>query len=56
MRLSPEDLRRYARRDWGAPERLARRARAAQSVEQKVALAIALYEARLSKAAHVGTR
>lgn len=44
-RLDPDDLRRYAARDWSAPERLARRARAAQSVEERVQLAIALYEA-----------
>ncbi len=44
-RLDPEDLRRYARRDWGAPERLARRQRALQPVEVKVRLAIELYEA-----------
>lgn len=45
MRLNQDDLRRYARRDWGAPERLARRRRAAQPVARKVALAIELYEA-----------
>ena len=35
----------YAARDWGAPERLARRQRARQPIEIKVALAIELYEA-----------
>lgn len=45
MRLDPDDLRGYARRDWRAPERLARRMRAGQPVPQKVALAVSLYEA-----------
>ena len=44
-KLDPTELRSYARRDWGAPERLARRHRASQSVEQKVQLAIDLYDA-----------
>lgn len=44
-RLDPAHLREYARRDWGAPERLARRARAAQPVEEKVRIAVELYEA-----------
>nr|MBA2319878.1 hypothetical protein [Deltaproteobacteria bacterium] len=44
-RLDPADLRAYAARDWGAPERLARAHRARQPVEQKVAIAVALYEA-----------
>jgi hypothetical protein len=44
-RLDPEDLRRYAQRDWSAPERLARRERARQPTARKVELAIALYEA-----------
>ena len=44
-RLLAHDLRAYAARDWGAPERLARRSRAAAPVHVKVALAIALYEA-----------
>lgn len=43
--LDPDDLRAYARRDWTAPERLSRAARAEQPVERKVELAIALYEA-----------
>jgi hypothetical protein len=43
--LDPEELRAYAGRDWSAPERLARQARALQPVARKVALAIALYEA-----------
>ena len=38
----------YVARDWEAPERLARVARAQQPVEQKVALSIALYEAARS--------
>ena len=42
--LDPDGLREYARRDWGAPERLARRERARQPVEQKVRLAIEMYE------------
>jgi hypothetical protein len=44
-RLNPEDLRRYARRDWAAPERLARRERARQPLALKIDIAIALYEA-----------
>ena len=35
----------YASRDWGAPERLARKNRANLPVEQKVRLAVDLYEA-----------
>ncbi len=45
MDFKRDDLRRYARRDWAAPERLARRQRAAQPVVKKVAMAVALYEA-----------
>lgn len=44
-RLNPEELRSYARRDWSAPERLARRQRARQPIERKVQISIALYEA-----------
>lgn len=47
-RLDPEDLRRYARRAWDSPERLARRRRAQQPVEHKVQIAIELYEATKS--------
>jgi len=43
--LDDQDLRAYARRDWGAPERLARRARARLPVARKVRLAVQLYEA-----------
>ena len=43
--LDPAELRGYAARDWNAPERLARMHRANLPVEQKVRLAIALYEA-----------
>lgn len=43
-RLDPDDLRRYAQRDWSAPERLARRERAQLAVAERVRLAIALYE------------
>ena len=39
------ELRSYAGRDWDAPARLARKHRAALPVEQKVRLAIDLYEA-----------
>lgn len=39
------DLRNYARRDWVMPERLARSSRSRLPVEQKVRLAIDLYEA-----------
>lgn len=38
-------LRRYAQRDGGAPERLARRQRAQLSVAERVRLAIEIYEA-----------
>ena len=44
-RLDPETLRRYAQRDWSAPERLARIHRARQPIDQKVNMAIELYEA-----------
>ncbi len=44
-KLDPADLVAYARRDWAAPERLARAARARQPIEQKVRLSIELYEA-----------
>ena len=46
--LNPADLRGYAARDWNAPERLARKHRANLPVEQKVRLAITLYEAARS--------
>ena len=45
VRFDAGDLRSYARRDWGAPERLARVDRVNLPVEQKVRLAIDLYEA-----------
>lgn len=44
-RFDAEDLRSYAGRDWGAPERLASIHRVNLPVEQKVQLAIDLYEA-----------
>ena len=44
-RFDAEDLRSYARRDWDALERLARVDRVNLPVEQKVRLAIELYEA-----------
>lgn len=44
-RLDPDALRAWAARDWGAPERLSREARARAPVEEKVRVAIALYEA-----------
>ena len=44
-RLDPKELRSYAGRDWGAPERLARLHRVNMPIEQKVRLAIDLYEA-----------
>ena len=44
-RFDAEELRSYVGRDWGAPERLARVHRAKQPLEQKVRLAIELYEA-----------
>ena len=43
--LDATELRSYASRDWGAPERLARKHRANLPVEQKVRLAVGLYEA-----------
>ena len=43
--LDVTELRSYAGRDWGAPERLARKHRANLPVEQKVRLAVDLYEA-----------
>lgn len=43
--LEAADLREYAGRDWGLPERLALRRRARAPVAQKVRLATALYEA-----------
>jgi hypothetical protein len=43
--LDHAELREYAARDWGAPERLARRHRARQPIRAKVALAIELFEA-----------
>lgn len=44
-RLDPDELRAYAARDWGAPERLAREERARRPTEEKVRIAIQLYEA-----------
>ncbi|MEQ8460619.1 MAG: hypothetical protein RLO52_10780 [Sandaracinaceae bacterium] len=44
-RLDPDELRAYAARDWGAPERLAREMRARMPTDEKVRIAIALYEA-----------
>ncbi len=43
--LEAANLREYAGRDWGIPERLARRRRARLPLAQKVRLAIDLYEA-----------
>ena len=43
--LDPSELKAYARRDWGAPARLACEQRALLSIERKVQLAIELYEA-----------
>ena len=43
--LEPDDLRAYANRDWNAPLRLARRARARLPIADKVRIAIELYEA-----------
>ena len=44
MSLDPDELRAFAKRDWAAPEQLARRARSNQSVDLKVKIAIDLYE------------
>jgi hypothetical protein len=44
-RLDPEDLRRYAQRDWSAPERLARRQRVGLPLAERVRIGIGLYEA-----------
>ena len=43
--LDLDELRSYANRDWGLPERLACRQRTKLPVAQKVRLAIDLYEA-----------
>ncbi len=43
--LDETELRAYARRDWGAPARLARRERVRLPVARKVQLAVELYEA-----------
>lgn len=43
--LDPDDLRRFARRDWGALEAATRASRGAQSPAQKSRLAVELYEA-----------
>ena len=43
--LDPHDLIAYARRDWSAPERLARVSRTRLAVAERIRLAIALYEA-----------
>jgi len=45
MPLDPEHLRAYARREWSRPQALARRDRANMTVHERVAMAIALYEA-----------
>ena len=47
-RFDAKELRSYAGRDWGAPERLARVHRVNLPIEQKVRLAIDLYEAARS--------
>ena len=43
--LDHDELRSYASRDWGLPERLARKRRTKLPVAQKIRLAIHLYEA-----------
>ena len=43
--LDHDELRSYARRDWGLPERLAGQQRAKLPVARKIRLAIDLYEA-----------
>jgi hypothetical protein len=45
IRLDPDDLRRYAQRDWLAPERLARKERARAPMAERIRIGIALYEA-----------
>ncbi|MCB9684493.1 MAG: hypothetical protein H6738_05205 [Alphaproteobacteria bacterium] len=50
MKLDPSDLVSWATRDWEAPERLSREARARLPVEDKVRIAISLYEAALATA------
>ena len=47
-RLDAEDLRAWAARDWGAPERLARRHRARMPAAEKARLSIEMYEAALA--------
>jgi len=44
-RLDTRGLLEFVSRDWEAPARLSRAARASRSIPEKVALAIALYEA-----------
>ena len=60
-RLDVTELRNYAGRDWGMPERLARKRRARLPVEEKVRLAIDLathqcIRALLDRASHVRRR
>ena len=43
--LDDAELRAYARRDWGAPARVARKERARLPVAYKVQIAVQLYEA-----------
>ncbi len=43
-RLDPDELRAFANRDWTGFDRVTREARAALSVQEKVRLAIELYE------------
>lgn len=45
MKFDAEDLRRFAGRDWEAPARLARQARACAPIAEKVRIAVELYEA-----------
>ncbi len=47
-RLDPDDLRAYAGRDWGAPDRLSRPNRVQAPVHEKVRMAVALYESTRS--------
>lgn len=56
MQLDPDDLRRFAARDWEAPARLARKERARMPVEQKIALAVELYEAAAALGPHDAAR
>jgi hypothetical protein len=45
VKIDPDELRAFASRDWGAPERLARRARARAPLSEKIRIAVELWGA-----------